>query len=77
MKILSMFCHEFGGEKIQNEEINWMKEDRKYCGNGSIQGFPGGLVVKNPSASAGDASLILGLGRTTCSGAAGPVHYQH
>ena len=64
MKILSMFCHEFGGEKIQNEEINWMKEDRKYCGNGSIQGFPGGLVVKNPSASAGDTGSIPDPGRS-------------
>ena len=26
-------------------------------------GFPSGAVVKNPSANAGDASLIPGLGR--------------
>ena len=27
-------------------------------------GFPGGLAVKNPSASAGDAASIPGLGRS-------------
>ena len=27
-------------------------------------GFPGGSVVKNPSANAGDAVLTLGLGRS-------------
>jgi len=27
------------------------------------QGFPGGSLVKNPLASAGDAGLIPGLGR--------------
>ena len=29
-----------------------------------IMGFPGGSVVKNPPANAGDMSLILGLGRS-------------
>ena len=28
------------------------------------EGFPGGLVVKNPPADAGDACLIPGLGRS-------------
>ena len=28
------------------------------------EGFPGGSVVKNPSANAGDASLIPGLERS-------------
>ena len=41
-----------------------MKEDRKYCRNGSSQGFPGGSVVKNLSANAGDVGSILGLGRS-------------
>ena len=29
-----------------------------------VQGFPGGSVIKNPPASAGDAGLIPGLGRS-------------
>ena len=28
-----------------------------------LGGFPGGSVIENPSASAGDAGLIPGLGR--------------
>ena len=32
--------------------------------------LPGGSVVKNPSANAGDASLIPGLGRTSGEGIA-------
>ena len=31
---------------------------------GKATGFPGGSVVQNPPASAGDAGLIPGLGRT-------------
>ena len=35
------------------------------CKNfGSIWGFPGGSVVKNPPASSGDVCLIPGLGRS-------------
>ena len=30
----------------------------------SSQGFPGGSVVKNPPANAGDTGLIPGLGRS-------------
>ena len=30
-----------------------------------VLGFPGGLMVKNPSTNAGDTGLILGLGRST------------
>ena len=29
------------------------------------KGFPGGSVIKNPHANAGDAHLIPGLGRST------------
>ena len=33
-------------------------------GNRRVMGFPGGSVVKNLSAIAGDTSLILSLGRS-------------
>ena len=32
----------------------------------SVLGFPGGSVVKNPPANAGDTGLIPGSGRSTC-----------
>ena len=31
----------------------------------TLWGFPGGSVVKNPPANAGDAGLIPGLGRSS------------
>ena len=34
--------------------------------------FPGGSVVKNPPANAGDASLILGWGRAPVAGNGNP-----
>ena len=37
-----------------------------------IQGFPGGSVVKNPSASAGDVGSIPGLGRSPGEGNGNP-----
>ena len=36
-------------------------------------GFPGGSVVKNLSANAGDASSILGLGRSPGEGKDNPL----
>ena len=36
-------------------------------------GFPGGSVVKNPPANAGDASLIPGLGRSSGRGHGNPL----
>ena len=43
------------------------------------EGFPGGSVVKNPPASAGDArdvGLIPGSGRSPREGNGNPVHYS-
>ena len=37
--------------------------------------FPGGSVVKNPSASAGDAGSILSLGRFPREGNGNPLQY--
>ena len=40
-------------------------------------GFPGGSVVKNMPASAGDAGLIPGLGRTPGEGNGNQLQYSH
>ena len=39
-------------------------------------GFPGGSVVKNPPANAGDVGLIPGLGRTPGEGNGNPLQYS-
>ena len=39
-------------------------------------GFPGGSVVKNPLANAGDSGLIPGLGRSTGEGIGYPLQYS-
>ena len=41
-----------------------------------IWGFPGGSVVKNPPANAGDASSIPGLGRSPGEGNENPLQYS-
>ena len=44
-----------------------------------IWGFPGGAVVKNPAANAGDArdlGLIPGLGRSPGGGHSNPLQYS-
>ena len=38
--------------------------------------FPGGSVVKNPPANAGDVGSILGLGRTLKDGNGNQIHYS-
>ena len=38
--------------------------------------FPGGLVVKNPPANAGDAGSIPGLGRSPGEGNGNPLQYS-
>ena len=40
-------------------------------------GFPGGSMVKNPPAKAGDAGLIPGLGRSTGEENGNPVQYSY
>ena len=40
-----------------------------------MRDLPGGSVVKNPSASAGDASSVLGLGRSPGDGNGNPLQY--
>ena len=40
-------------------------------------GFPGGSVVKNPPANAGDMGLIPGWGRSPGAGNGNPLHYSY
>ena len=39
-------------------------------------GFPGGLVVKNPPADAGNVSSVLGSGRSSIEGNGNPLQYS-
>ena len=41
-----------------------------------VRGFPGGAVVKNPPASAGDTGSIPGLGRNPGEGHGNPLQYS-
>ena len=41
-----------------------------------MRDFPGGSVVKNPPANAGDAGSIPGLGRSPGEGKGYPLHYS-
>ena len=44
---------------------------------GKEMGFPGGSVVKNPPANAGDAAFIPGLGRSPGEGNGNPLQYSY
>ena len=58
-----------GVSKSQTRLSNWTGL------NISSWGFPGGSVVKNPSANAGDASSIPGSGRSPGGGNGNPLQY--
>jgi len=40
------------------------------------RGFPGGPLIKNPPANAGDVDLIPGLGRSPGEGNGNPLQYS-
>ena len=40
-------------------------------------GFPGGPLVRNPTANAGGADLIPGVGRPPRRGNGNPLHYSY
>ena len=42
-----------------------------------IQGFPGGSVIKNLPANAGDTGSIPGLGRSPGKGNGNPIQYSY
>jgi len=43
----------------------------------SLEGFPGGSVVKNPPVSVGDAGSIPGSGRSPGEGNGNPLQYSY
>ena len=45
--------------------------------NKPSSGLPGGAVVENPPASAGNTGSIPGPGRYTCHGATEPVRHNY
>ena len=49
---------------IQFGIINFGKRNSYLVHSRALQGFPGGAVVKNPPANAGDTGLIPGPGRS-------------
>ena len=51
--------------------------DNNYKITSNIIGFPGGSVVKNPPANAGDAAFIPGLGRSPGEGNGNPLQYSY
>ena len=53
-----------------------MFEDKFVNVSGSKAGFPGGSVVKNPPAHAGDAGSIPGLGRCPGGGNGNPLQHS-
>ena len=57
----------YSDQRSQNEDSNRSNVDK---------GFPGGSVVKNPPANAGDASLNPGLGRQPGGGNGHPLQYS-
>ena len=42
-----------------------------------LVGFPGGSVVKNPPANAGDRDSVSGLGRSSGGGNSNPLQYSY
>ena len=60
------------GPTLLNSVIYWILLNSVI----SLKGFPGGLVVKNLPANAGDAGLIPGLGRSPGGGNGNPLQYS-
>ena len=48
-----------------------------YVSKASVGGFPGGSVVKNLLANAGDVGSVPGQGRSHMLGASEPVHHNY
>ena len=51
--------------------ISWLSKKKK------MRGFPGGSVVKNPPANAGDTGSIPDLADPTYCEATKPMHYNY
>ena len=53
-----------------------MDEAHEFAFSNTLLGFPGGLMVKNPPANAGEAGLIPGSGRSPGERNANPFQYS-
>ena len=58
------FILKYFNREIRQGRKEERKEGREEGRKGKISGFPGGAVVKNPPANAGDTGLSPGLGRS-------------
>ena len=54
-----------------------MELQNKETGTREMIDFPGGSVVKNPPANAGDVGSILGSGRSPGEGSSNPCQYSY
>ena len=61
--------------KIESLRYTDWAHSLNYVGLYLYKGFPGGSVVKNPPANAGDAGSIPGLGRYPGGGVGNPLQY--
>ena len=52
------------------------RENSQYKNSPYSEGFPGGSVVKNPPANAGDTGLISGSGRSPGKRIGNPLQYS-
>ena len=71
----SLVCYSPWGRKESDttERLNFTESSLLCCMCGASQVV---LVVKNPSAKAGDAGLIPGLGRSSGKRKGNPLHYS-
>ena len=53
-----------------------MDEAHEFAFSNTLLGFPGGLMVKNPPANAGEAGLIPGSGRSPGEGNGNSLQYS-
>ena len=61
---------------IKRRQIVADTNEQAYHTVTSIEGFPGGSVVESPPATAGDAGLIPGEGRSLGEGYGNPLQYS-
>ena len=75
-QILESIIKSLSLEWVSHATLNNLNSNHSQgCFENDGQQFPDGSVVKNPPASAGDAGLILGLGRSPRRGNGNPLQY--